>query len=767
MKEVRPIQNRQPVNPRHPLTVADVYYVLFRQKWKILFFCVLGAVAAFLIYRAKPPAYESDAKLFIRYVLDNKTAGPASQDKVKSPDDQGGSIVNSEIEILTSFDLALQVADLIGPEKILAKSGGGRDRVAAAAVIAANMNIDVPNKGSVLRVSFRSADPDLVQPVLGQIIESYFKKHVEIHQAAGGYDEYLTQQADQLRSRLSQTEQDLRKARLAVGVISLEDTKKAYSEQIAKIRAAIFDTEADLAERQAVLKEIVRLIPVSTNATPIVPVVATEVPAGEADEYKSLLARLDLLWKRQEELLTQYTADTPMVKRVQEQIADAEKQRKKMETDNPQLVAANTTPARTTEQRSGPAIDLTMESARITALQTKIKVLYAQLDQIRAESTNMDANEAGIVELQRKRELEEANYSYFSKTLEQSRFDEALGAGKLSNISVIQQPSPPARDSVRTLKVPALAALGCIAAGFALAFFLELKLDSSVKRSVDIESKLHLPLFLTIPRVKVSKAHHVGNGAADKPRLLAGPGGEPPADEPAGEPAPAGATASAAGLEKAATPGANLWSRDPALNPYYEALRDRIILDFEIRNLTHTPKLIAVTGCNKGAGVTTVALGLAASLSETGAGNVLLVDMNRGTAAAQQFYKGKTVCGLDEALQVKGSAQVQNNLYVVSETPNGDNVPHILPRRFTNLVPKLRASDYDYIIFDMPPVSPTSVTGRIAGFMDQVLLVVESEKTDREIVQKAAALLAESKASVSAVLNKTRTYVPRLLHKEF
>ncbi|HLX68470.1 MAG TPA: hypothetical protein VKV04_02480, partial [Verrucomicrobiae bacterium] len=79
----------------------------------------------------------------------------------------------------------------------------------------------------------------------------------------------------------------------------------------------------------------------------------------------------------------------------------------------------------------------------------------------------------------------------------------------------------------------------------------------------------------------------------------------------------------------------------------------------------------------------------------------------------------------------------------------------------------LRASDYDYIIFDMPPVSPTSVTSRVAGFMDQVLLVVESEKTSRDIVQKAAALLAESKASVSAVLNKTRVYVPPVLQSEF
>ena len=52
-------------------------------------------------------------------------------------------------------------------------------------------------------------------------------------------------------------------------------------------------------------------------------------------------------------------------------------------------------------------------------------------------------------------------------------------------------------------------------------------------------------------------------------------------------------------------------------------------------------------------------------------------------------------------------------------------------------MPKLKASDYDYIIFDMPPVNQISITPRLAGFMDMVLLVIESEKTDREVVKRA------------------------------
>jgi len=104
---------------------------------------------------------------------------------------------------------------------------------------------------------------------------------------------------------------------------------------------------------------------------------------------------------------------------------------------------------------------------------------------------------------------------------------------------------------------------------------------------------------------------------------------------------------------------------------------------------------------------------------------------------------------------------------VVSANSNGDKLPRILPKRFASLLPKLKASDYDYIIFDMPPVSQTSVTLRLAGFMDAMLLVVESEKTNRDAVLEAGSLLAETNANVSVVLNKTRSYIPAGLRQGF
>ena len=746
------MQSGQTTTRGEGMSLGDIYFVLFRHKWKIVLCSVAGVCAAGALYLLRPPPNQSEAKLFIRYVLDSRSLTPMnSSSRVETPDERGETIINSEVEILTSFDLALQVADAIGPEKILGKASGDKDRLDAAALVQKNLIVEVLKNSSVVRVAFQHPDPAVVQPVLTGVIDSYLKKHAEVHQAPGTSDDSLTQQTDQLRSRLAQTEEELRKAYAKAGVISYDDAKKAYAEQITKTREELSNAEAELAERRAELQAMLQRPPQRTGET------NAEVAAtmGDADAYKTVCARLEMLRKREQELLMQFTADNKLVMEIHGQIAEADKQKRSLEEADPKLAAMDIPRQTTVDQRAAPQFDPVAASARVAGLESKIKSLNSQLDEVRGEVTTVNEMEASIQELQRKKSLQESNYRYFSASLEQSRIDEALSAGRVTNISLIQSPSPPFKAKSKSLKKMAMISFGGIALGLSWAFLIEMYLDRSVKRPSDVEAKLRLPLFLSIPDISRNGHRRLGKSVKAGPLLLS-PGEDHSEGKPADEPTQ--------GAGAAATSRRN---GTGALLPFYEALRDRLIVYFETRNLTHKPKLVALTGLDKSAGVSTIAAGLAACLSETGDGNVLLVDMNLGKGSAQQFFRGERVCGLDEALYMKKDAQVQDKLFVVTEGSNSDQLPRALPTRFTHLVPKLKASDYDYIIFDMPTVSQTSVTPRLAKFMDMTLLVLESEKTDRGVVQQATALLAESKATVAAVLNKTRTYVPPRLHKDF
>jgi uncharacterized protein involved in exopolysaccharide biosynthesis/Mrp family chromosome partitioning ATPase len=730
------------------LSLQDIYFILFRQKWIILFFSAAGISAAVAVCLLKPPQYQSEAELSVRYVVEGKSLAPG--DETRPLEERTDSIINTEVQILTGWDLAEQVAEIVTPERILAKLGGGSDTNRAAYIIVKNLAVDTTPGSSLIHITFQHPDPDVVVPVLNTVIDTYMIRHFQMHQGVGFSSDLFTNEMTRLRVELDQTEKDLREAQDKSHVISsVEDAKRSYSEQVTKLRENIFTARADLEERQALLQELEKNSlsrPQTTNAEPV-----AEIPPDQFDAYKQTCIRLDTLEKKDVDYLVQgFTDENVLVKEVRAQIADLEKQKIDLEEKYPKLMSSSflTTPS-APGQPSGSSVDLAALRAQVTALKSKTNSLEAQLSQVWLDVTNFEKVDATISELQRKKEEEQANLNYFNNSMEKTRIDNALGDGKASNISFIQHPTPPAKGWPKKFeKKVTMMAVGGIAFGLALAFLIELVLDRSVRRPSEIESRLKFPLFITLPKIGRNVMSQRFQVAGENRRQLGnGESGE-----------------------KKSADGTGLvpWDRKHPLRPFYEELRDRLMVYFEVKNLNHKPKLVAITSCGSGAGVSSTAAGLAASLSETGDGNVLLVSMNGSKGAAQQFYKGQTGLDLDAALETdkQKGALVEGNFYMATESTGEDKITSHLPKRLKALMPKLKASDYDYIIFDMPPVSQISPTPKLAQFMDMVFMVVESEKTDRDVVKRATDLLAESKTNVGIILNKNQNYVPRKLLQE-
>jgi uncharacterized protein involved in exopolysaccharide biosynthesis/Mrp family chromosome partitioning ATPase len=738
--------NPQPIaTPNHGLDLGDIYYVLFRHKWKIVLCSLAGLLTAGALYRADAPPYQSEAKLLVRYILsESKNTGPANTNSPAkiSPDERGASIMNTEMEILNSMDLATRVVEVVGAEKILAKAGGGTDSIAAASYIKQNLDVSVGQSSSVIHVSLKHPDAEMVRTILTQIIENYLKMHVEAHRATGMLGEALQAEADTLRARLNQTDDDLRRAIARAGAIAPDVAKEGIANQMVAIRRELQTYESELAARLAVFEELKKRQS-NTSTEPAKPDAIPEVPPSVIDEFRTLYSQLNRFQTLEQELLVQFTPENSRVKEIKARRLEAEEKVAKMRETHPGLIKVST-PSDPKDAANQQAMEASTAWIQITAYQAKIKELNAQLERQRAEMARLDREEGPINELKRNKELQDQHYRYYQAALEQSRINQTIGDGKVSNITEIQKPSPPFRAQMNMRKVGLAAAIG-ILAGFGWAFLVEVYFDRSIRRPKDLARLMRVPLFLSIPRLR-SRDLALRLEAPTRPALTSGNGdgnttlAEPPAPVHLG--------------------------RIDALQPFHETLRDRLIGYFESRNLTHKPKLVAVTSLRRGAGVTTTAAGLARSLSETGEGNVLLVDMTAEQGSAQQFAKGRAVCGLDEVLEARSQAHVTENLYVVAEANNSDRLSRNLPQRFARLVPKLKASDFDYIIFDMPTVNQLSITPRLASFMDMVMMVVESEKTDREIVESACAMLADSKAHVGIVLNKTKNYVPNGLQQQ-
>lgn len=735
--------NHNQINDPPAMTPGDLYFILFRHKWKIIILSLAGIAAAVGYWHYNPPPFQSEARLFIRYVLDNRAVSPDAKDtQMSAPADMGQSILNSEMEILSSYDVSEQVAKDIGPDKILAKYGGGNDPIRAADVVKKNLLVDAPKDSSVIHLVFHSQDPTVVQPVLSDVISVYLNKHLQVHESSMS-DDFLSQETAQLRSQIDETEDELRAAKAGAGIISVSDAEQSYTEQIADLRQQLFEAQADLGAQLGAQKGDVQ----PTNSQ-VAPISTSDVPPARVDEYQRVCAHLAFLQDRQNQYFSQYgfTDENRLVQETRIQIAQTDQLKKSLEQSYPSLVGSYNPSSNSSEQSGSETAGDFSPNIQPLSLQSKIAVLKQELAELQAEAVKVDIAESKISDLQRKKEMLENNYQYFETSLEQAQIDETLGPDRVSNISAIETPTPPLKDKSTRIKAMAGMIAGGIALGIAWAFFIEFYLDTSVRRSKEIETRLKLPLLISIPDIRYNGYRSLVQAERRQLQFQNGDGN---------------------GVEYAAEDNTGIlsWETGSYLNRYHDALRDRLLNYFDGAG-TRT-KLVAVTGTEKGCGVSAIAAGVATSLAEFGE-RVLLVDMKSEPGIAQQFFMGKASCSLAEALSAgtRDAALIQENLYVVTAGSPDEKSQRILPRQFASLLPHLKSSDYSYVIFDMPPVSQTSITSRIAGLMDMILLVIQAERTGRDAAQQAIELLSHSKTKVGIVLNKTRKYIPDLLHRE-
>ncbi len=162
-----------------------------------------------------------------------------------------------------------------------------------------------------------------------------------------------------------------------------------------------------------------------------------------------------------------------------------------------------------------------------------------------------------------------------------------------------------------------------------------------------------------------------------------------------------------------------------------------------------------------------MAAGLAAALSETDDGKVLLVDASLGPEEVHPFFQGRPAYSLTAALTENASIDsATDNLYLARVNTSPAGPAQLGLKRFFDLMPNLKASDFDYIIFDLPYLDETSPSWGMAAFMDKLLVIVEAEKNHRTLVSRGYRKLMAERENVSFVFNKARSYVPKLLDGE-
>jgi capsular exopolysaccharide synthesis family protein len=190
----------------------------------------------------------------------------------------------------------------------------------------------------------------------------------------------------------------------------------------------------------------------------------------------------------------------------------------------------------------------------------------------------------------------------------------------------------------------------------------------------------------------------------------------------------------------------------------YKLLRTKLQFSFADDNACH---VIGISSALPGEGKSVTAINLAYSLSELGKRVILLdADMRRPTLAEKlninkkpglsSYLTGQS--DLNELVQNCNIAGDEKAFHVIAAGQNPPNPVELLSSSRMDLAIETLRKQYDYVIFDLPPIVEVSDTLAIAQKVDGRLVVVRQNHCNRLALNMTLRQLAFVDAKVLGVV---------------
>ncbi len=341
-------------------------------------------------------------------------------------------------------------------------------------------------------------------------------------------------------------------------------------------------------------------------------------------------------------------------------------------------------------------------------------------------------------------------YENLLAKLKQAGVLEGLKANNITVVALAQVPPPQYPSSPRMLLIFAAALASGLGVGALLVMCMEL-LDNKVRSFEGMERTMGIPLIAVLP---VFERIHSGVRSGWVGRLSAGGSLRNllgPASDSTGAPLRP---------VPARRPPPQLAALDPRSSTFTEGLRS-LRTSLLLARSGQPPQVVLVTSCLEGEGKTTLALNLAALYAQAGS-RVLLVDADLRKPTIASCFPPEATGGLGAALASQAAPNVRHPIEMM---PNlavlcGDEVPPfpselLASARFRSLLEGWRA-EYDFIVFDSPPVLPVTDATILSQVSDATLLVARHGQTNRQALRRSAETLRKQhpgQAALGMVLN--------------
>ncbi len=207
------------------------------------------------------------------------------------------------------------------------------------------------------------------------------------------------------------------------------------------------------------------------------------------------------------------------------------------------------------------------------------------------------------------------------------------------------------------------------------------------------------------------------------------------------------------------------------LSAHYRALVQRIHAANMSAPTNQAIETIGITGCAPGAGVSTVAFNVAVAAARADMGPILYVDADVTKQANRRLIPDSPDLGLADALAdvadpmdcIAGTA-IENLSIVAGRGKAKHDELTFDPFKAAVLLNEYKCQ-FKLLVVDIPAPSELNGSIYLAGKLDGVVLVIESESSDGRIALRTKQQLIDANTNLlGVVLNKRRKHIPNWLY---
>lgn len=406
-----------PVNDPFDSPIRTCLIAIWRFRWRSVFVFLFTVTAAIVALFVLPKEYESEGKLFVRVGRENASLDPiVTSEGTIALSASRETEINSIVEHLRSRSILEETLRSVEPGY---STAAPEDQERLLRAFGESIFIHSPRSSTVIEVHCVALNPERSRKSVATLMDLYLDEHMRVSRGSGSH-QFFVEQTAVLRNQLDSSRANLRDAKSAAGMASMEGGRIALETQISAVETRIREVAAALAATNAKLASLEGKLDGIPEA-----LLSQLVDGTPNDGLAGMRQTLFELRTRQEEIASTCTEEHPRLQAIRMQVRAIERSLGEAEPDRQEINRAI----------------LAREASEQASLTAENEQLQLDLAQLEAKLIKLNEDELLIAGLTSEVEQLEAKYLTYVEKCEETRMDEALRADRLTNLSIIQPAS--------------------------------------------------------------------------------------------------------------------------------------------------------------------------------------------------------------------------------------------------------------------------------------------------------------------------------------